>query len=155
MQVSSTLIDVPAQAVAEASAQALFIADRASQVLGMKIEVIAPGEASVSMHVRQDMLNGHQTCHGGLLFSLADSAFALACNSRGDNTVAAHCSIDYLAPARAGDMLMAIAKEIWRGGRTGLYEVSISNQNGACVALFRGHSHRIAGRVVETVVSKA
>jgi acyl-CoA thioesterase len=149
---SSPLEASQAQTIAEQSVQALFAGDCASQFLGMKIEAVMPGEASVSMRVRDDMLNGHQTCHGGLLFSLADSAFAFACNSYGDNVVAAQCSIDYLAPAHGGDVLTAVAKQIWQGGRSGLYAVSVSNQKGELLALFRGRSHRIAGRVVESVV---
>ena len=138
-------------ALAVKVADALFGADRASQALGMKLESVGLGEARVSMRVRADMLNGHGLCHGGLLFSLADSAFAFACNSHGDNTVAAGASIDFLAPARLGDEVIATAKELWRGGRSGLYEVSIVNQAGTQLALFRGRSHRIAGRVLETV----
>lgn len=138
-------------ALAVKVADALLGADRASQALGMKLESVGLGEARVSMRVRADMLNGHGLCHGGLLFTLADSAFAFACNSHGDNAVAAGASIDFLAPARLGDDVIATAKELWRGGRSGLYEVSIVNQAGTQLALFRGRSHRIAGRVLETV----
>jgi len=133
-----------AQALAERAAQALYAGDRASQRFGIKITAIAPGEAQVAMRVSEDMLNGHQTCHGGLLFTLADSAFAFACNTHGDTVVAAGCSIDFLAPARSGDELLATAKELWRGGRSGLYEVVVSDQRGERLALFRGRSHRVS-----------
>jgi acyl-CoA thioesterase len=94
------------------------------------------------------MLNGHGTCHGGMLFTLADSAFALACNSYGDTTVAASGSIDFLLPAHEGDELTAVARELWRTKRNGIYEVQICNQSGAVVALFRGRSQRIEGRLI-------
>jgi acyl-CoA thioesterase len=95
------------------------------------------------------MLNGHQVCHGGLIFALADSAFACACNSHGDHALAAAASIDFLAPGREGDQLTAFARELWRTGRSGIYEVNVTNQRDERIALFRGRSHRIAGRLVE------
>ena len=134
------------QALAERSAQALFAPDRASQMLGMRIAAVGPGTSTVTMTVRAEMTNGHAICHGGLIFMLADSAFAFACNSRGEPTVAAAGSIDFLAPARAGDELTAHAQELWLGGRSGVYEVTVMNQAGARIALFRGRSHRIGGR---------
>jgi acyl-CoA thioesterase len=94
------------------------------------------------------MVNGHRICHGGIIFTLADSAFAFACNSHGDNTLAAAASIDFLAPAREGDSLTADARELWRAGRSGIYEITVSNQRGDRIALFRGRSHRIEGRLV-------
>lgn len=136
-----------AQALAERSAQKLYEGDAASQMLGMRIVSVAPGEARLVMTVREDMVNGHRICHGGLIFTLADSAFAFACNSHGDNTVAASASIDFLAPGKLGDALEAVAKEIWKAGRSGLYEVTVTNQSGERIALFRGRSHRIAGRL--------
>jgi acyl-CoA thioesterase len=137
-----------AQRLAERAAASLYSGDRASQSLGMRIDAVAPGEASVVMTVRADMLNGHRVCHGGLIFALADSAFAFACNSHGDNTLAAAASIDFLSPAREGDVLTARAMEQWRAGRSGLYEVTITNQSGERIALFRGRSHRIEGRLI-------
>jgi acyl-CoA thioesterase len=137
-----------AQSLAERSAAALFEGDRASQALGMQIEAVAPGEARVVMTVRSDMVNGHRICHGGLVFCLADSAFAFACNSYGDSTLAAAASIDFLAPAREGDVLTAHARELWRSGRSGIYEITVTNQQGERIAFFRGRSHRIEGRVV-------
>jgi acyl-CoA thioesterase len=99
------------------------------------------------MRVRDDMLNGHGTCHGGYIFMLADSAFAFACNSHNFNTVGAGCTIDYLAPGRAGDVLVAEAVEQALAGKTGVYDVVVTDQDGRKVALFRGKSHRVAGHV--------
>jgi acyl-CoA thioesterase len=132
----------------EFAVQALFNEDRASQALGLHIESVAAGAAQVSMRVRADMLNGHRTCHGGLLFSLADSAFAFACNSYGDTAIAVSASIDFLLPAREADDLTAIARELWRSKRSGIYEVIVTNQYGQQVALFRGRSQRIDGPVI-------
>ena len=129
--------------------QALLAGDAASKMLGMRVLEVGPGTASVAMRVRADMVNGHQLCHGGLIFALADSTFAFACNSHGDNTVAASGSIDFLAPAREGDELTATAREIWRAGRSGIYEATVTRQNGERIALFRGRSHQLPGRLVE------
>jgi len=137
------------RSLAARAAQALYDGDRASQMLGMTIETCAPGRAIVSMRVRPDMVNGHRICHGGLIFALADSAFAFACNSHGDNTVAAGAAIEFLAPGREGDVLRAIASERWRTGRAGIYEIEVRNQRDETVALFRGRSHQIAGRVID------
>jgi acyl-CoA thioesterase len=134
---------------AERAAAALWNGDRASQGLGMRIEASGPGGATVSMRVRPDMVNGHGICHGGLVFALADSAFAFACNSYGDNTVAAGAAIEFLRPAREGDVLTAVAAERWRAGRAGIYEIEVRNQQGELVALFRGRSHQIAGRLID------
>jgi acyl-CoA thioesterase len=101
------------------------------------------------MRIRPDMVNGHRICHGGLIFALADSAFAFACNSYGDNTVAAGAAIEFLLPAREGDLLRAIASERWRTGRAGIYEIEVCNQRDEAVALFRGRSHQIAGRLID------
>jgi acyl-CoA thioesterase len=137
------------QEIADRAAQALFDGDRASQMLGMTIESCGPGRATVSMRVRPDMVNGHRICHGGLIFALADSAFAFACNSYGDNTVAAGAAIEFLAPGREGDLLRAIAQERWRAGKAGLYEIEVRNQRDETVALFRGRSHQVAGRLID------
>ena len=139
-----------AQTVARRTADALYAQDRASQALGMSIVRVVPGEADVTMTVRPDMTNGHRICHGGLIFALADSAFAFACNSYGDVAVAAAASIDFLAAVREGDTLTANARELWRGGRSGLYEIAVVNQRGETVALFRGRSQRVGdGTAVE------
>lgn len=137
-----------AQALAERVARGMFERDRASQALGMRIERIAPGFAELSMTIRGDMVNGHAICHGGLVFTLADSAFAFACNSTNFNTVAAGCSIEFLAPGREGDVLTATARERAQGRRAGVYDIDVRNQDGATIALFRGKSMRIKGNVV-------
>jgi acyl-CoA thioesterase len=137
------------QRIAERAAQALYAGDQASQRLGMTIESCGPGRATVSMRIRPDMVNGHRICHGGLIFALADSAFAFACNSHGDNTVAAGAAIEFLAPGREGDVLQAIAQERWRAGKAGIYEIEVRNQRDETVALFRGRSHQTAGRLID------
>lgn len=136
------------QALAEATVQAMYPRDNASQALGMKILDIGPGRARMSMLVRSDMLNGHATCHGGFIFALADSTFAFACNSRNLSTVASGCSIDYVAPAVRNDVLTAEAQERTLAGRTGVYDITVSNQDGKIIALFRGKSYRIRGEVI-------
>ena len=136
------------QELAEAVAEAMFAADRASQKLGMRIVAVRPGYAQLKMTVQPDMLNGHAMCHGGFIFCLADSAFAFACNTHNQTTVAAGCTIDYLAPAHKGDELTAEAVEQAVLGRTGVYDVAVSNQKGERIAIFRGRSHRIKGEVI-------
>jgi acyl-CoA thioesterase len=137
-----------AQQRAERAAAALFERDGASQALGMRLAGVRPGWARVVMRVRADMVNGHGVCHGGLVFALADSAFAFACNSYNESTVAAAATIDFLAGAREGDELTAEAGELWRTRRNGIYEISVCNQRGERIALFRGRSYRIDGQVV-------
>lgn len=144
--------DVPTdpQALADAVGVAMYAVDAATQGLGMQVVEIAPGYARLTMSVRPDMLNGHQTCHGGFMFALADSAFAFACNSRNASTVASGCTIDYVAPGFAGDVLTAVAQERSLAGRTGIYDVTITNHDGKTLALFRGRSYRIRGQIVGT-----
>jgi acyl-CoA thioesterase len=139
-----------AQALAELAANTMYQRDLASQALGMQLSEVRPGYARMTMAVRADMLNGHRTCHGGYIFMLADSAFAFACNSYNHNTVGAGCTIDYLAPGREGDLLTADAVEQALSGKTGVYDIRVSNQEGRTIALFRGKSHRVAGTVAET-----
>lgn len=133
------------QELAEASAKAMWNDDHASQRLDMALDHIAPGEATLSMTITEAMSNGHGNCHGGYIFTLADSAFAFACNSYNQLAVAQHCSITYLQPGRIGDRLTAAAKEISRRGRSGIYDIRISNQNGDPIAEFRGHSRTVKG----------
>ena len=140
--------DADAQALAERVAATMFESDHASRSLGMRIESVGPGRATMTMMVRNDMVNGHAICHGGFIFLLADSAFAFACNSHNRNTVAQGCTIDYLAPARTGDVLRAVGVERSRTGRTGVYDIEVTNQHGTTIALFRGKSYRIDGSVV-------
>ena len=137
-----------AQELAEAVAEAMWSRDRAAQALGMRIDSVAPGRASLSMPVRSDMVNGHHICHGGLIFALADTAFAYACNAYNLNTVASGCNIDFVAPGKEGDTLQATAVERSRSGRTGVYDVTVRDSAGKDLALFRGKSYRIAGEVI-------
>ena len=143
---------LPAEAetrkIAERAAQALFANDHASRKLGITIEEVRPGCARLRMTVRPDMVNGHGMCHGGMVFALADSAFAVACNTHNAVTVAAAASIDFLAPARVHDELTAEARELWRSKRSGIYEIHVCNQRGETIALFRGRSHCIGGQLV-------
>lgn len=138
----------PTHALARDVAAAMWNRDAASQALGMTLVEVAPGAATLAMPVRADMLNGHGICHGGFMFTLADSAFAYACNSHNQNTVASACAIDFLAPAREGDVLEAEAVERARGRRTGVYDITVRVRAGKTVALFRGKSHRIDGEVL-------
>jgi acyl-CoA thioesterase len=136
------------------NANRLLSADRASQAFGIEVTSAAAGRCVLTMRVRADMANGFSTCHGGVIFALADSAFAFACNGEGHPTVAAAASIDFLAAASPGDTLTASAVELWRGGRSGLYEVRVEKQTGEVVALFRGRSHRVGqGRGAEGAAS--
>ena len=139
-----------AQLLAKRSVAELYANDRASQGLGMRILEARPGFAKLSMVVREDMLNGHSACHGGLIFALADSAFAFSCNSHGGTVVGASASMDFLAPARGGDELTAVAVERWRSKRSGIYEVTVVNQHGDTIALFRGRSHQVREHVADT-----
>jgi acyl-CoA thioesterase len=120
--------------------------DRASRMLGMQVLAIGPGSATLRMTVRQDMLNGHDLCHGGIITTLADSAFAYACNAYNEITVASGFDIHLLAPAHEGDVLTAQAAELSRGGRSGLYEITVDNQRGEVIARFRGRSHTMKGK---------
>lgn len=133
------------QELAEACAQALWNDDSASQRLGMVLDHLAPGEATLSMTVTEAMSNGHGTCHGGYIFTLADSAFAFACNGYNQRTVGQHASITYLAPGRLGDRLTAAAREVSRQGRSGVYDVRVTDQDGQHIAEFRGHSRTVKG----------
>jgi acyl-CoA thioesterase len=146
---SQSLQESDATARARRVADAMFAQDRASQSMGMRILEVRPGFASMSMRVRADMLNGHAVCHGGFIFTLADSAFAFACNSHNANTVAAAATIDFLAPGREGDDLIAEAQEQSLAGRTGVYDVTVTNQRGEKVAVFRGRSYRIKGQILQ------
>ncbi len=137
-----------AQALAEQVRDAMWAGDAASKMLGMQITSVGPGSATLQMTVRQDMLNGHAICHGGLITTLADSSFAFACNSYNELTVASGFSVDLLAPARLGDVLTATCSELRKTGRTGLYDVDVHNQRGERIAVFRGRSHTARGKPV-------
>jgi acyl-CoA thioesterase len=139
---------VSPQQLAEASRDAMWAQDRASQALGIEVLEVGPGRARLRMKVRPDMCNGHHLCHGGLIFTLADSTFAFACNSHNKVTVANNCAITFIASAREGDVLTAEGIERHRGGRSGLCDVTVSDQAGKLVAVFRGHSTQIKGELV-------
>jgi acyl-CoA thioesterase len=147
-------MDLDALHLARACADTMWANDRASKALGMAIEEIAPGRAVLTMSVVQDMVNGHQICHGGMIFTLADSAFAFACNSHNRNAVAAGVRIDFLAPGRLGDRLSATAEQVSQGKRSGIYDVSVRNQQGVMIALFRGNSQRIGGALVDATTGE-
>ena len=136
------------QQIAEAVRDAMLANDRATRMLGMEILAVGPGSATLVMTVRDDMLNGFDICHGGLITTLADSAFAFACNSYNEVTVASGFNVDIVAPGRPGDRLTAVAKEVSLSGRTGVYDISVRNQRDELVAVFRGKSYRIKGKPV-------
>jgi acyl-CoA thioesterase len=133
---------------AQLSADTMWASDSASRGLGMEIVAVGPGTATLAMTVAETMTNGHDTAHGGFIFSLADSAFAFACNSYGIVTVAAHCSITFIRPGRRGDRLIAEAREVSRSGRSGIYDVRVS-AGGVTIAEFRGHSRTIGGSFID------
>ena len=137
-----------AQELAEACAQELYSRDAATNHLEMKMSSVSPGHAVMSMTVQSFMVQGHNTCHGGYLFTLADSAFAVACNTYNQPCVAIGCTIDYVAPGMRGDYLTATATERSRSGRTGNYDVEIRNQDNKLVAIFRGKSYALKGTVL-------
>ena len=128
---------------ARAAVQALYARDLAAQALGIEILDVAPGAVRVAMVVRPDMQNGHGTCHGGMLFALADTAFAFACNSYGEAMVAAGASIEFLAAAARGERLIATASETSRTARHGIYDVAVARTSGELVAHFRGRCARL------------
>jgi acyl-CoA thioesterase len=129
--------------LAQAAVQALYRTDRASQGLGLEIMDIAPGRVRVEMTVRPDMVNGHGMCHGGIIFALADSAFAFACNSHGEPMVAAGANIEFLAPTQSGERVTATASEVSRTARHGIYDVCVTKSSGETVAHFRGRCSRL------------
>ncbi|HEY2977986.1 MAG TPA: hydroxyphenylacetyl-CoA thioesterase PaaI [Burkholderiaceae bacterium] len=134
------------QQLAEHVRDGMFANDRASKWLGMTIVEVGPGSSVLSMPVRDCMVNGHDLCHGGLIATLADSAFAFACNSHNELTVAAGFAIDILAPGKLGDVLTARCHEVSKAGRTGVYDCEVTNQRGERVALFRGRSYTLKGK---------
>jgi acyl-CoA thioesterase len=136
------------QQVAEATRDAMWLNDKASKALGMQVLQIGPGSAVLSMAVREDMLNGHDICHGGLITTLADSTFAFACNAYNELTVASGFDVNLMSAARLGDTLTATAHEVSKAGRTGVYDIDVRNQLGAAVAAFRGRSYSIKGKAL-------
>ena len=134
------------QQVAEAARDAMSRNDRASRALGIQVLAVSPGAALLCMAVREDMLNGHDICHGGLITTLADSAFAFACNSYNELTVASGFDVNLIAAGHLGDVLTATAQEVSKAGRTGVYDVTVRNQRGEHVAAFRGRSYTMKGK---------
>jgi acyl-CoA thioesterase len=147
MNGAQSMTEMTAKERAERSAAAMWSDDRASGWFGMRLVEIDEGRAVLSLIVAAQHVNGHGICHGGVTFSLADSAFAFACNSRNQATVAQHNAITYIAPARLGDTLTATAREISLTGRSGITDVTVTNQNGQIIAEFRGASRAIKGQV--------
>ncbi len=137
-----------ADEIARQSTAALWVEDRASQGLGMVVDAVSPGVAVLSMTITEAMVNGHGNAHGGFIFTLADSAFAFACNSRNQRHVAQHCQISYVAPGKLGMRLRAEARERHRADRSGIYDVTVTDASGATIAEFRGHSRAISGTLL-------
>jgi acyl-CoA thioesterase len=133
------------QELAEAAAAAMWAQDNASQGLGMTLESVGPGTATLGMTVTADMVNGLDLCHGGFIFTLADSTFAFACNSYNQRAVAQIATITFIAPARRGDRLTAVAREVASFGRSGIYDIRVTDQHGRLIAEFRGHSRTVKG----------
>ena len=136
------------QTLAERCRDAMLAGDRATRSLGMRILAVGPGTATVAMTVREDMVNGHDICHGGLITTVADSAFAFACNAYNEVTVASGFDVNLLAAAKLGDELTAVCTEIRRSGRTGVYDVVVRNQRGEVIAAFRGRSYTMKGKPI-------
>lgn len=136
------------EALAQACARQMWSEDTATRSLGMELEDVGPGRSAISVTVTEPMTNGHKICHGGYIFTLADSAFAFACNTYDQVTVAQHCSITFLAPARLGDRLTAKAVERSKQGRSGLYDVTVARQDGTVIAEFRGNSRTVKGTIL-------
>lgn len=135
--------------IAQRSAEAMWLNDSASKSLGITLHKVSPGRALLSMAVTERHTNGHDICHGGFIFTLADSAFAFACNSYNQITVAQQNSITFVAPGKLGDTLTATATEIHRGKRSGIYDATVCNQNGETIALFRGNSRTLPGTLFD------
>jgi acyl-CoA thioesterase len=141
-------VNMSPQRVAEACRDAMWRDDRASRALGMAVTAIGPGTATMTMAVREDMLNGHDICHGGLITTLADSTFAFACNAYNEVTVAAGFDVNLIASARLNDVLTASAVEVAKTGRTGVYDITVLNQRGERIAAFRGRSFTFKGKAL-------
>lgn len=134
------------QQIADHVREGMSANDRAMRLLGIEIAAVTPGAAVLTMRVREDMLNGHDICHGGFIATLADTCFAYACNSYDELTVASGFSVDLIAPGRLDDLLTARGREVMKGGRTGLYDIDVANQRGERVAVFRGRSYTMKGK---------
>jgi acyl-CoA thioesterase len=143
------------QELARACADAMWAEDAASRGLGMQIVSIAPGQAELTMTVTEQMVNGHKLCHGGYIFTLADSAFAFSCNTYNQRTVAQHCAVTFIVSAKLGDQLTARAVERQRRGRSGIYDITVTRRDGTVIAEFRGHSRTIEGELLPSLKQDA
>ena len=141
--------DSDSQALAHACSKAMHQDDHCSQALDMVVVDVGPGHAQLSMVVREDMINGHGTCHGGIIFTFADTAFAHACNTRNQISVAVSCQIEFLVPVSLGERLTATAVEQHLSGRNGIYDVGVDLSDGTCAALFRGKSRAVGGTLID------
>jgi acyl-CoA thioesterase len=139
---------VNARDLARVCADAMWSEDKASRGLGMQLMSVGPGQAELTMTVTPMMVNGHDICHGGFIFTLADSGFAYACNTYNQRTVAQHCEVTFLRSARRGDKLTARAVERQKQGRSGIYDITVTREDGTVIAEFRGHSRTIEGKIV-------
>jgi acyl-CoA thioesterase len=139
-----------AQHLAERVRDSMFATDRCAHAMGMEVVAVSPGHASVAMTVREDMLNGFGICQGGLIATLADMAFAYACNSYNELTVASGFDVDLLGPGKPGDRLTASGRVVSQGSRMGVYDIEVTNQSGERIAVFRGRSYRMKGKQVVT-----
>jgi acyl-CoA thioesterase len=137
-----------AELLAKACAEAMWAEDKASRDLGMEVVAIGPGRAELQMTVTDRMVNGHKICHGGFIFTLADSTFAFACNTYNQRTVAQHCAVTFINSGKLGDRLTARGVEVSRRGRSGIYDITVTRADGAVIAEFRGHSRTIEGELV-------
>ena len=137
-----------AQQVADAVRDAMWQDDHSSRLLGLSLLAVGPGTATMSMTVREDMLNSHRICHGGLMTTLADSTFAFACNAYNELTVASGFDVNIFASARLGDVLTATAHEVARTRRTGVYDIDVHDQNGRRMLAFRGRSVTLTGKLI-------
>lgn len=137
-----------AETLARACADAMWASDNASRALGMELLEVGPGCATMAMTIAETMTNGHGMCHGGYIFTLADSAFAFACNSHNQNAVAQHCAVTFIRPGKLGDRMTAVAVERSRSGRSGIYDITVTGGDGKTIAEFRGHSRVIEGKLV-------
>ncbi len=139
------MTELSAQEIAERSAASMQARDKTTPAMGITLESIGPGSATMSMVVREDQLNGHGICHGGIIFTLADSAFAYACNSYNQTALAQHNVISYISPGQPGERLTATASEVSKTGRNGIYDVRVTGEDGRSIAEFRGFSRVIKG----------
>lgn len=142
--------DLSPTALAKACARAMYQNDRSSKRMGIVIADVTPGYAEISMEVRDDMLDADSSCHEGVVFTLADTAFAYACNTYDEVTVAASCTIEYLSRASAGEDLLAVAQEQWRRGRNGVCDVRVSGRSGRPIAIFRGKSFSLGTPLINS-----